>query len=87
MFEKVFMRLIKTGLDVKWRFDYDHANKIDQKIDIRNLDNEESTLHIVFIFSIIAEIALSLIVWLLEYLWQYLLKNQINRKFTTVSYF
>lgn len=69
-FSDIYVRILEAGLDVKWRSEYDHANKISKR-EIEEMEDDENTLPIILRWLMIIGIIISLIVLLLEHLWFY----------------
>ena len=77
---------MEAGLDVKWRSDYDHANKIYKRVESYENDTEENTLIWTLIYIMVIGSILSIIVLIFECIWFYYLskrvqRNRINRFF------
>ena len=78
-FADIHQRIMEFGLDVKWRSDYDHANKIDKRIKHDKEDDEDDPLVWALLAIMIFEIIISFVVLCFEYLWHYYLSKKLER--------
>ena len=69
---------MEAGLDVKWRSDYDHANKIYKRVESYENDTEENTLIWTLIYIMVIGSILSIIVLIFECIWFYYLSKKIK---------
>ena len=70
-FGAVYARILEAGLDVKWRSDYNHANKISKKRAFTESEDEDNTLPIVLKTLMVVGIIISSTALLFEYIWFY----------------
>ena len=70
------MRTLEAGLDVKWRSDYDGANRIDKRLMLNEIENEDDTLNIILISVMTCGTVLSVLMLIFEYFWFKYLKEK-----------
>ena len=84
-FDEIYIRIIEAGLDIKWKSDYEHANKIYKSIDNNHFDNKNEGLPLVLVGIMMLGIISGLIALLLEYLWKYCMNGCSKWNFKNIS--
>ena len=52
-FHEIYTRILEAGLDVKWRSDYEYANKIDKRLTPDESDDDDNTFILVLILVVV----------------------------------
>ena len=77
-FADIYTRILEAGLDIKWRSEYDHANKIMKRKDVQEIDEQNDSLPLILITLTVTLLVISSIVLLLEYFWFYYPTIKLN---------
>ena len=77
-FDFIHVRILKTGLDVKWLSGYYNANKISKSVENDEFEFEDQLFPTVLKTIVIYEIMASCIVLIFECFWHYGLKKMLK---------
>ena len=78
-FHEIYTRILEAGLDVKWRSDYEYANKIDKRLTPDESDDDDNTFILVLILVMVIGTIISTIVLLIEIVWYYWLEKRLQK--------